>query len=206
MTQLSELPTLLGARFGPVDRALPDGPGKQAAVALVLRPGAARVDEPLLRASEILIIKRAKSERDPWSGHMAFPGGRVDPADTDLVQTAVRETLEETEVGLAGGPVIGRLDPVYPAGPGLPQITIWPFVFRVPTATYGAPDLREVETLHWFSVADLVSEANRGTHRLHHRGKARAFPCPRLGGHVIWGLTFRILTQFLEVDGAESKA
>ena len=60
-----------------------------AAILLALR---ARTDgEP-----ELLMIKRAEAEGDPWSGHVACPGGRMEPEDHDLAVTAVRETLEET--------------------------------------------------------------------------------------------------------------
>ena len=67
-----------------------------AAVALILR---ALPDD-----LELLLIKRARDPRDPWSGHMALPGGRRDAADPDLASTAVRETLEETGVELTRDP------------------------------------------------------------------------------------------------------
>ncbi|HXD48267.1 MAG TPA: NUDIX domain-containing protein, partial [Gemmatimonadaceae bacterium] len=64
-------------------------PTRRAAIALVLRASAAseRHVEP-----ELLMIKRAETELDPWSGHIACPGGRMEPTDRDLEQTAVRET------------------------------------------------------------------------------------------------------------------
>ena len=67
------------------------------------------------RHLDLLLIKRARSERDPWSGHMALPGGRRDPEDRDLEATASRETLEETGLDLAGvGTPLGRLDLLTP--------------------------------------------------------------------------------------------
>src|SRR5262245_28580055 len=48
----------------------------------------------------VLLIKRAKREGDPWSGHMALPGGRRDPKDASLIETAAREAREETGVDL----------------------------------------------------------------------------------------------------------
>ncbi|MCA9639821.1 MAG: NUDIX domain-containing protein, partial [Myxococcales bacterium] len=67
--------------------------GRFAAVAAVLRPTDAD--------TEVLLIRRAEHEGDPWSGHMAFPGGRHDPTDPDLLTTARRETLEEVGLDLS---------------------------------------------------------------------------------------------------------
>ena len=74
----------------PDDRTL----ARQAATALVLRP---RTDDAL----ELLFIKRAEWAGDPWSGQVAFPGGRHEPHDPDLLTTSVRETQEETGIDLA---------------------------------------------------------------------------------------------------------
>ena len=73
------------------DPPIHEGDRLQAAVSVVIR-GRGELD--------FLLIKRARSERDPWSGHMALPGGRRDDSDGDLLHTARRETLEETGVDL----------------------------------------------------------------------------------------------------------
>ncbi len=78
---------------------------KRSAVAMVLK----LIDGEL----HILMIKRAEREGDPWSGHMAFPGGRMDPGDANGFSVAVRET--EEEVGLTLGSedlCIGRLSEI----------------------------------------------------------------------------------------------
>jgi 8-oxo-dGTP pyrophosphatase MutT (NUDIX family) len=117
-----------------------EGSHVQASVALVLR-----AREPL----DLLLIKRAKSERDPWSGHMALPGGRRDESDGDLLRTAVRETLEETGLDLqrAGKP-LGRLDDGAPSSPRLPELTITPYVFGVSPDAEARVASREDESIH----------------------------------------------------------
>mgnify|MGYP006305808619 CR=1 FL=1 len=50
---------------------------------------------------ELLFILRAKQEGDPWSGHMAFPGGRMEPDDADELAAARREAREEVALDLA---------------------------------------------------------------------------------------------------------
>src|SRR5690606_40974634 len=101
---------------------------REAGVALVLRPR-----EEL----ELLLIKRAEYESDPWSGHIALPGGQREPHDPDLVATAFRETGEETGVPLSRtGGLLGALDELHPRNPRLPSIVIAPFVVGVPPDTH----------------------------------------------------------------------
>lgn len=163
----------------------------QAAVALVLR-----ANDPL----ELLLIKRATSERDPWSGHMALPGGRRDEADADLLATARRETLEETGVDLAvEGRPLGRLDEVAPSNPRLPKLTIAPFVFAVGAHTEARVASREVERVCWVNVAELRAPTTRSTVEIPLPGGPRGFPSFHVLGEHVWGLTYRILERFLEV-------
>ena len=78
---------------------------RRSAVAMILREQ--RGD------SEILMIKRAEHEGDPWSGHMAFPGGRMEPGDRHGLDVARRETEEEVGLALADDePCIGRLSDI----------------------------------------------------------------------------------------------
>ena len=123
---------------------------REAAVALLIRPG-----EEL----ELLLIKRAEHETDPWSGHVALPGGRRDDADEDLLRTAMRETREEVGVPLStDGQLIGRLDEVSPRHPRLPPIIIAPFIFAVPLDTTPIIDSREVEAAIWVPFSALRDE------------------------------------------------
>jgi len=105
------------------------------------------------------MIKRAEAEGDPWSGHVACPGGRMEPGDHDLEQTAIRETWEETGVDLArDGQVLGALDDISPRTPTLPPIIVRPFVAVV------KPDLEivqssEVAEAFWVPLAALRQRA-----------------------------------------------
>ena len=164
---------------------------REAAVALLLRPR-----EQL----ELLLIKRATHERDPWSGHMALPGGRRSADDPDLIATAFRETEEEIGVALSRDQhYLGALDEVAPATPRLPPIIIAPFVAVVPESTTTHPDPREVEFTVWVPVASLREPGAAGEILIHFEGGSQPFPSLTYGEHVIWGLTLRILTQFLEL-------
>ena len=196
--RLSRLPAALAARFGPVESAVPDARHRNAAVALILRPPPG-VTDPLVRACEMLAIQRAESARDPWSGQMALPGGSVDDADAGLVAAAVRETQEETGLRLdAAGDTLGRIEMLRPLGVRLPAIAIWPFVFRAEPGAAARVNSREVASVHWFRIDALTDERNRGSYAWKEGGEVRWFPCVRVEGRVIWGLTYRVLMWFLD--------
>ena len=170
-----------------------DGIARYAAIALVLRPS--DVGEP-----ELLMIKRAELEGDPWSGHIACPGGRMDPGDRDLEHTAIRETWEETGVDLArDGRILGTLDDISPRTPTLPPIIIRPFVAAVkPEITIvESPEVAEV---FWVPLAAIRESAAWGTGLVSIRGAGeREVDVFRHGDYTVWGLTHRALTQFLQL-------
>lgn len=165
-------------------------PTRWAAVALVLRV--------VEHGAEMLMIKRAEYEGDPWSGHVALPGGRREPHDPTLADTAVRETREETAVDIAAhGRLLGRLDDVRPRTPRLPPIVIRPFVaVVVPTVTV-VPSA-EVADAFWVPLAALREPARWVESTVEVPGARIRVPSFLHGRYVVWGLTERVLRQFLE--------
>ena len=149
-------------------------------------------------ALDMLFIKRARHPGDPWSGHVALPGGRRDDADPTLLETAVRETLEETAVDLADALHLGRLADVRPSSPRLPRLVIQPHVFWVRADTDARVASPEVDAVHWVSMELLRRPETTGTVDIALPGGTRAFPCLRIKGEVVWGLTYRIVTDFLD--------
>ncbi|HEY7411235.1 MAG TPA: CoA pyrophosphatase [Vicinamibacteria bacterium] len=163
----------------------------RAAVAVVLREGPAGI--------EILFIRRAEDPRDPWSGQMAFPGGRQEPEDAELLHTAVRETKEEIGLDLgAEADYLGALDEMQAMARMLPlSLAIQPFVFRWRGAAPPEPG-HEVRSVHWLSLDELLGGARRSTFEYRHEGAALEFPCLRVEDVVIWGLTYRMFLGFQE--------
>lgn len=163
----------------------------EAAVALVIRT------RPSL---DLLLIKRALSERDPWSGQMALPGGRWEPDDSGLEHTAARETREETGVDLdTRGVPLGRLEDVAPSSPRLPVMRIAPFVFAVPPDTRAVVASHELASVHWVPIDVLAHPETATETRIHFSGFSKQFPSYHVVGEHVWGLTHRILTGFLQV-------
>jgi 8-oxo-dGTP pyrophosphatase MutT (NUDIX family) len=133
---------------------------------------------------------------------MALPGGRRDDGDADLMETALREASEETGVVVPRAAVLGSLDEVRPRSARLGPLVIAPFVGVVPAETDAAPNPGEVEQALWVPLPLLSGDAAVSEVRIEFPDGARAFPSFRVYGHVIWGLTHRILTQFLELARA----
>ena len=169
------------------------GDTPRAAVALAFRDGAAG-------GLELLFIRRAEQEKDPWSGHMGFPGGRREPGDPDLEATAVRETLEETGLDLAAdGERLGALDEVKALARGRPvDLAIAPFVFRLRRRLDGAPS-HEVVSLHWLALERLLASQTRSTLQYQYEETLLELPCLRIDGLVIWGLTYRMFESLVSV-------
>lgn len=195
-------PLTLRQRFGnrfPAPHRLQIEPTRipQAAVTLLLRE--ADGDD------QFLIIRRAEREGDPWSGHLALPGGRADLEDEDLLSTAARETREEVGIDMCTGAAwrelfIGQLPVLKPVSPGVPPIEITPFIAIAPLGLKPALS-DEVQETWWLSIRELRRTGRSSEQRLNlssPRGnfvrKWPAYPSP---GGPIWGITERILTDFL---------
>lgn len=181
--------SLAGVLAAPPAGEPPPGDGlPRAAVALLLRPAAAGL--------ELLLIRRAEREGDPWSGHVALPGGREQPEDPSPEATAARETREE--VGIEPSALLGPLEPVWPRSSRAPRILVRPFVFAVPAGAEPRPN-HEVDLAFWIPLAELREPGAVTEHLLEMEGLGRLrFPAFGWRGHVVWGLTHRILTDFLE--------
>jgi 8-oxo-dGTP pyrophosphatase MutT (NUDIX family) len=178
---------------GDVDDPRPVAGGFVAAVALVLRGEWTGRPGP-----ECLLIRRASSHGDPWSGHMALPGGKREAADASLLETAIRETREETGIALdRSARMLGRLTAVRPQSAELPPLSIFPFVFALQVSVEVLPRPDEVAEALWTPIASLSEPSNRAVHTLQLGGALREFPAIDLEGRTVWGLTHRILEDFL---------
>jgi 8-oxo-dGTP pyrophosphatase MutT (NUDIX family) len=175
---------LAGLEAGPGDDDTSLG---WAAVALVLVPS----------PDALLLIRRAVRAGDPRSGHMALPGGRRSPRDEDLVATAIRETAEEVGLTLARSDLLGRLEDLVPRIPTLPPVAVRPYVFTLaerPALTLND----EVAASRWVYLDHLLHPDTYHSVRMDIRGEGRDVPAYRLEEAIVWGMTERILTGFLQ--------
>ena len=166
----------------------------RAAIALLLQP---RADDIY-----VLFIHRAHHPKDPWSGHMAFPGGRHEPADPDLLITIQRETDEEVGIDLAAcGEYLGRLEEVQAmAGGRQTGMIVSRFVYSIPADVRPVPDPVEVQDTIWVPLAFMLDKgAEQTVSRELQDGSTIDVEALLYGGKTIWGLTYRVLRDFLTV-------
>jgi len=163
---------------------------RPAAVALVLLEGP--------QGLELILIKRAERGDDPWSGQIALPGGRYEVADRDLEATAVRETSEETGVDLSGAERLGALDDLYPRTSLLPPVVVRPFVFALTRRAALVPS-DEVQRAFWLPLGRLSEPGVRREVTVKVRSGAHTLPAYLVDDDLIWGMTERILTPFVDL-------
>jgi 8-oxo-dGTP pyrophosphatase MutT (NUDIX family) len=187
MIPLSAIRTALAVQPAQVT---PLEPGQnRAAVAIVL----AGPDAGL----SMCFIRRAERAGDPWSGHMAFPGGRVNWGDPTVQAAAERETLEEVGLALRAEHFIAPLAELPVRLAGRPTgMTLSSFVYYLGESEFPLRPNPEVAGAYWVPLEHLWRPANATHYRMRREGTEMVFPAIRFRDTVIWGLTFRLLTQF----------
>ncbi|HTM47203.1 MAG TPA: CoA pyrophosphatase [Bryobacteraceae bacterium] len=166
-----------------------------AAVALALAGGD--------RGLSLCFIRRVEKATDPWSGHMAFPGGRADPGDTSARAVAEREAREEVALDLSNARLLGALSdlPVRLGGVDTSMV-LSSFVYDVgqspPTL---APNREEVAEAYWVPLDHLWDQRNAAQLNLARNSESLIFPAIRFEGRLIWGLSLRVLNLFSDVLG-----
>jgi len=149
---------------------------------------------------DIVFIQRAAHEGDPWSGHVAFPGGRCEPEDDGPSATAVRETREEIGIDLSTARMLGRLDDLQ--GRRSHQLIVSCFVYIV-NGTGPFQLNYEVADALALPMSGLL-DPSRWTEVSYQAWGGMLFPGINLGEddqRVIWGLTYRFLERFFGILG-----
>jgi 8-oxo-dGTP pyrophosphatase MutT (NUDIX family) len=171
-------------------------PRKKLIRPLLKRSAVAMILQELEREVRILMIKRSERDGDPWSGHMAFPGGRMDPGDRHGFDVALRETHEEIGLQLdERDPCIGRLSEIT-THPGLRRhaMVVSPYVFKLERDV----ELRlnyEVAEVVWVPLRYLMEPANRERMVWDRAGVKVPLPCYMYQERRIWGLSLLMLDE-----------
>ncbi len=142
----------------------------------------------------VLLIKRAERPGDPWSGQIAFPGGKMQPGDGTARDTAVRETREEVGVDLSRAEFMGYA-PTATTHTG--NMEVVPAVFVLKEGAEIRPN-EEVASYRWVEMEELLTPEARTVYRLSPEGTDVTLPAFKVGDYVVWGLTHRILNSILK--------
>ena len=165
---------------------------REAAVALVLQPKVSG-----LRA---LFILRAKKEGDPWSGQMALPGGHRETIDTDLVETARRETHEEIGLDLnQAGRYLGSLAGIRANPRAGFDLVVTPQVFALEDKAVPLQPNEEVAEVLWGNLDEMISGRSLTDASFPEFQREGTFPGYQVGAQVVWGLTFRMINDFFDL-------
>ena len=169
----------------------------QAAVAIVLRDGE--------QGTEFLMMQRAIHDDDPWSGQMAFPGGKIDPQDDSPRHAAERETLEEVGLALTDPDYVGQLDDLY----GLKvnnrfSVHVSCFIYK-PLGEFELRGNYEVADMVWVSMK-FLNEQDNAIDFYHPHDESVRMPAvliDRSKDQILWGLSLRMLSilySLVELD------
>jgi 8-oxo-dGTP pyrophosphatase MutT (NUDIX family) len=158
----------------------------RAAVLVALLPAADR-DET------VVVLTRRRADLRSHAGEISFPGGREDPEDGDLFETALREAEEEIGLPRAAVSLLGELPPTPTFAT---NYVIHPYVGTItaPTRWHASP--REVDAVLELSLGALARSKTRT--RLTRRGITFETDAYILGEHLIWGATARILGHLFD--------
>ena len=177
------------AKLAKVLKPISNEQSANAAVALLLKPGRNDFD--------LLLVKRVENPSDPWSGQMALPGGKREPKDTSLKDTVMRETLEEIGIPLNKSRFLGVLGAV--RSEPKPIFNILPFVVLLKDEPMLKLNRAELEAFLWVPYEEFVPSMGMVKFSF---GKVPAYILP---DGVVWGITGKILTEFLEATKVSSK-
>lgn len=178
----------------PADADAPVAGVRRAAVVVLLRAQRGTDD------AELLVIQRAERAGDPWSGHLALPGGRAEPHDLSLLDIALREVKEEVGIDIGqGGRILGRLSTISPLSAPVPKISVTPFVAWAPPEAVVRPDPSEVADAFWLPLGGLRANGRSAEVRRNFRGEERQWPAYPSPKGPIWGITERILTELISL-------
>lgn len=171
---------------------------RRASVALIFRENSSG-------ELELFFIHRAEHPQDPWSGHMGFPGGRVDAADASPLDAVYREVREEIGVDLEGcGRLLARLSDQRAVAKGkrlglVIEARVFQMLEDVPMRANS-----EVQDLLWIPVSYFRDGEKRSEMDYPHGDVKLRLPCYRYGEKLIWGLSLLMLDEVLAcLDAAD---
>ena len=148
----------------------------------------------------VLLIRRAASAADPWSGHWSFPGGKRAPADSDLIETALRELREECAIALDRASLRQALDHRAARRAAGDPVLVAPFVFQLPAALPTILNPREAVESIWLPLDTWRDRSQHGVRPVPGRPEQMRYPSIEVNGVPVWGFTYALINQWLRLE------
>lgn len=141
----------------------------------------------------LILIERPLTMRK-HAGQIAFPGGKQDEGDRDLIETALRESHEEIGITLEKSDLIGKLSTVYIP---VSNFLVHPFVFVHEYKPKLIPNIHEVDQVLEVKISEILNSnsINKADIQLENGIKLKATPCFIIQNKIVWGATSIILND-----------
>ena len=157
----------------------------------ILKPAAVLV--AVTEDARLILTKRsARLKNHP--GQIAFPGGRMDDADADLTETALREAQEEIGLDPSAVTILGDM----PDHETVTHYTVTPIVGLIPSDLTLVPEPGEVAEIFHVPLSHVLNVRNFRVEGRRWRGQRRQYYTVPFGPYYIWGATARMLRGLAE--------
>jgi len=160
-----------------------------------LKPAGVLVPVIERREELTLLLTERSAELKHHAGQIAFPGGRMEPEDADIVRTALRETHEEVGIAPERVSVLGYL-------PSLPTVTgyaVTPVIGVVSEPVAPSIDRTEVSSVFEVPLAFVLDRANARAGVREYMGRQIPVVEFHYAGHRIWGATAHMLIELRRI-------
>ena len=165
----------------------PNGRTRESAVLILFYPSKNKIFIPLILRPQYDGVH---------GGQMAFPGGRAEREDENLIRTAMREAQEEVGVRLTDITVIGQLTKLY-----IPpsNFFVQPVIGFMNHRPVFYPDAREVDKVIEIALEEIINPEIIGRKILIVRGVEVDAPFYQIQEHTVWGATAMMISELLTV-------
>lgn len=158
-----------------------------------------------LESLRALFIQRSAYDKDPWSGHMAFPGGGVDPTDATPLAAALREVEEEVGLKLDPADLVGAIPEIRASARGqMLNLQVYPFLFYRSRELELRPN-EEVANTVWVPMDLILDPSRHGRFMNHYKDKSVEMSCIEYQGYRIWGMTYRMILNLIQLVEKHAK-